>query len=216
MRVLLFAWLSCFAFACARRFRFSVRFLRVALGEARRHLHRPTALKLLAPRLGSSAWQVPLGARGTPCAPGGHAGRAATAARTADVGEARARRERPDRTAGRTARLRARVLACSARLHALRVCAPRVLACSARVHASRVCAFRVLACSARLHAPRVCALARLRTRRAPARLTRASCGVHPTPSGATCRVRGTRPASSNHNPSPLSSAAGKVCDLVFS
>ena len=159
---------SCFAFARAWRFCFSVRFLRVAPGEARRHLHRLTALKLLAPRLGSSAWQVPLGAWGTPCAPGGHAGRAATAARTADVGEARARRERPDRTAGRTARLRARVLACCARLHASRVCAPRMLACSVRPHA-----------------PRACALARLRTRRAPAHLTGASCGVHPAPSGAT-------------------------------
>ena len=54
--------------------RFSVRFL-VAFGEARRHLHRQTALQLPAPaRRGSSCgcdspWL--LGGRGTPLAPGG-------------------------------------------------------------------------------------------------------------------------------------------------
>ena len=71
-----------------------------------------------------------------------------------------------------TARLRARVPACSARLHTSRVCAPRVIACSAR-----------------LHALRACAPARLRIRRAPARLTGASCGVQPAPSGATRRLQ---------------------------
>ena len=56
-------------------FRFSVRFLRIAPGEARRHLHRQTALQLLAIAWrGSSSgcdspWQ--LGQRGTPLAPGG-------------------------------------------------------------------------------------------------------------------------------------------------
>ena len=104
---------------------------------------------------GSSAWRESLGARGTPCAPGDR--RRARRHRGTDLrtsGRARTRRERPDRTAGCTARPRARVLACSARLHASRVCAPRVLACSAR-----------------LHALRVCALALLRSWRTPARLT---------------------------------------------
>ena len=97
----------------------------------------------------------------------------------------------------------------------LRDCAP---VCS---RAPRACTPRAPARPACLRPPRARTLrapsqiARLRTRRAPARLTGTSCGVHPAPSGATRRVRGTRPVSSNHNPSPLSSAAGKVCDLVF-
>ena len=56
-------------------FCFSVRFLRVALGEARRHLHRQTALQLPAPawRGSSSGCDSPwlLGETGTPLAPSG-------------------------------------------------------------------------------------------------------------------------------------------------
>ena len=55
VRVSLFAWLCYFASARARRFRFSVRCLRVALGEARRHFHRQTALQLPAPTWRSSS-----------------------------------------------------------------------------------------------------------------------------------------------------------------
>ena len=94
----------------------------------------------LAQVLGVSPWRR----GGRPVPLGTDAGRAATAARCSRTtsGE-RAPEERP---AGRPAIIyilsawRARVLACSARLHASRVCAFRVPACSARLHASRWCA----------------------------------------------------------------------------
>ena len=64
----------------------------------------------LRPGFGSSlaqVWQVPLGVRGTPCAPGGHAGRAASRPRP-DRPRSSGRPEREEK--GRTGRPRARTL----------------------------------------------------------------------------------------------------------
>ena len=143
-------------------FRFSARFLRVTLGEARRHLHRQTALQLRAPAwCGSSSgcdslWL--LGERGTPLAPGG-LGRPRRQTPKDD--------EAPPRYNGKERPARAR----------------RRRAPGAHPRATR---------RANRHVPAAC-----------------NRHVH-----AACNQR--RPRASNHNPSPLSSAAGKVCDLAVS
>ena len=56
------------------------------------------------PGFGSSVWQVPLGERGTPCAPGGHAWRDASrpAARPRSSGRPEREEKGPARTAGLT------------------------------------------------------------------------------------------------------------------
>ena len=130
---------------------------------------------------GSSAWRESLGARGTPCAPGGRRrARRLRGPYPRPLGRARTRRERPDRTAG-----------CNARLHAPRACAPRVPACSARLHAPRACTPRVPARPTCLRAPRACMLrasahfARPRTRR----VSRASYLAHLVHSDPTHSVR---------------------------
>ena len=55
-------------------------------------------LASLRPSFGSSVWQVPLGARGTPCAPGGHAGRDASRPAARPWSSGRHEREEKGRT----------------------------------------------------------------------------------------------------------------------
>ena len=170
-------------------FRFSVRFLRVALGEARRRLHRQTALQLPA-----SAWRGSisgcdsmwlLGERGTPFAPAAwndravrHQGRRGSALSPRKERPARARRRRAP-----GAHHRALPGAQTRRAHAARnLRVPR--------RASR-------------HVPAAC------NRHVPAACNQR----HPAHRDA---CQSARPTASNQNPLPLSSAAGKVCDLVAS
>ena len=131
---------------------------------------------------------------------GTDAGRAATAAPTRELPGAPEREEK-----GRTGRPAAPRACAPACLRAPRACTPRASARPACLRAPRA---RTLRASALL---RVCAFGVL-----PHVLPARPCDVQLAPSGAPRRVLGTRPTASNHNPSPLSSAAGKFCDLAAS
>ena len=98
----------------------SLRFLSASESEQQSPAELPSAPAL------AQVWQVPLGVRGTPCAPGGHAGRAASRPRpdrgalgdpsekrkAGPAGPARARCAHP----ARTRRAPARLTTCSPRV----------------------------------------------------------------------------------------------------
>ena len=148
------------------------------------------------PDFGSSVWQVPLGARGTPCAPGGHAGRDASRPAARPQSSGRLEREEKGRT-GRPV--------------APRDCAP---ACS---RAPRACTLRAPA--------HLCVCAPGVQRHVFWRATGTSCGVQPArlavcnrhvlrrATGTSCGVQPARLAARNRH--VLRRATGTSLRRVF-